>query len=353
MIFQKKTILDLNVIKSTTIQIDYLNISFDYLKAASLLNCMHLDIEFKFIRNRGEFTFTFSDSCILIWGADSDQKLCVSWKSITITILDNEFKKLSLLKKDESNFKHSHLLFVPFTSVTNLKLSDFKTVPNWYELDKLNSYFDDKCWNKWEGFIVPFNNLQRTHFDDNDYYFIDFLKANSIIAWEIFKSQSVSCQIAFPHHLTKIKEMFPEHYSCVHYSFTDSSWKWLEFYSKSEPVDNICTDDFAFTLIDRNSMILWDTLIFIRNLMSSSRTKYSISSIKLELNRLSECISVLSLWENCPELSLISLKYSIADVEYEEKEEAIIKFKRNFGLIDKFEILQKECQNNYSNYYDE
>ena len=69
-----------------------------------------------------------------------------------------------MLKADKKKLNASDCLFVPLSSVKDLKLSGFKMAESYFELEEQLEYLNSQWSNKNSGFIVPLKHLDFAHF---------------------------------------------------------------------------------------------------------------------------------------------------------------------------------------------
>ena len=111
-------------------------------------------------------------------------------------------------------------------------------------------------------------------------------------------------------------------------------------YSISEIMDSSNWINLKFWEISKSYMLSPDEFQFWWKVLHSKRTRFNITSIYLKLNLLSECLTVLFLCSDCPELKSVELEYLITDTENEYKtiEQAKREFRRKFEYIQKLVI---------------
>ena len=100
--------------------------------------------------------------------------------------------------------------------------------------------------------------------------------------------------------------------------------------------------NYAFTEIFNSYMLSPDEFQFWWTVLRSKRTRVKITSIFLVFCLLSQCLTVLSLCSECPELKSVELGYLWWDVEneFEVVEKAKRRFKQKFWYIQKLNILK-------------
>ena len=95
-------------------------------------------------------------------------------------------------------------------------------------------------------------------------------------------------------------------------------------------------NNFSFWILKANIFLSPGEFEFIWMLLKTSRTRFSLTTINLMLQSLSDWLSILSLWEHCQQLSELSLKYARSEIENpnETIENEVISFRRKFGPIN-------------------
>ena len=153
----------LNLIKHNNLSVNGLNQSFCSLKMCMLLNSTNINIEF----------YTHFDTMLELhswtqisyfFDIDSDKNFNINSESAAFQIISEGFKSIVLLKADKKKFNTSDCLFVPLSSVKNLRLSKFKITESYLELEEQLEYLNSQISNKNSGFIVPLKHLDFAHF---------------------------------------------------------------------------------------------------------------------------------------------------------------------------------------------
>ena len=105
-------------------------------------------------------------------------------------------------------------------------------------------------------------------------------------------------------------------------------------------IDSTLTHDLKFKEICTTYILSPDEFQFWWNMLRSRRTRFNITAFDLEFRFLSECLTVLSLCSDCPQLEYVDLEYSEADTENEDEviKQAKGEFIQKFGFIQKLNI---------------
>ena len=74
--------------------------------------------------------------------------------------------------------------------------------------------------------------------------------------------------------------------------------------------------------------------------MRSQKTKLSLTEVVLKTTNLSDCLSIMDLWTECPNIKTIDLTYCTADIDNDEEavHSAIKKFVKKYGIIECLKI---------------
>ena len=114
-----------------------------------------------------------------------------------------------MLKADKKKFNASDYLFIPLSSVKDLRLSGFKMAEN--QLEYLNSQSSKSC-----GFIVPIKHLEIANFYSK-YSIIDKFRENQSTLNEIFKIRRIDLTIKSIDEILDLNELFSDSASHINY----------------------------------------------------------------------------------------------------------------------------------------
>ena len=183
-----------------------------------LLNSTNMNIEFYTLLNT-MLELTFLNSNILIFDSNSDKKFNINSDSAAFWILTEGFESIVVLKADKQKLNTSDCLFIPLSSVKNLRLSGFKMAENQLELEEqleyLNSQSSESC-----GFIVPTKHLEIANFNTK-YSIIDQFRENQSTLNEIFKIRRINLTIKSLDEILDLKELFSGSVSHINYILDD------------------------------------------------------------------------------------------------------------------------------------
>ena len=273
---------------------------------------------------------------------DSKKILSFTWKCVSLRIYEQGFKNVVLLNTDKINPEFSGLLFIPSDSVNDLSLRKFKKTSSLLDLDHQFKYNEESI-PKSNGFIFPIKYLEWTYFENIEYDILDQLKENYIVTKEILNAKHVDLPIIYFDHVFKINELFSNG-AHINYSLNDQFNR-----SVIKNIDAVMSVDFdliqpKFSKIQIDHKLSANEFKLVWSLLCSRRTRFSISFVDIWCSLLSECLSVLSLCGDCPELASIYLTYTESDLDHglEVIKKTIKNFKHKFGFITVLEINKHE-----------
>ena len=334
-----ETIKVLNDLKLKSITINDTNLCADDLNSYFCLVLPKIGIQ---IENENEWDLilelTFLNTPIIILNDSSDQKISHTCESIKFFIYKEGLQNIALLKGDTKNCKVSDSLFIPFSSVQTSEFSSFNTAINPLEFTEQFGYYSSEY--RDSGFIVPLKNLDQACFYDHE-ELVSQLKANQNLASQIFKSRIAGLRISYLDNLLEIKNMFPQDFSNINYSFNNYSQENILKDSEERIIDYLNSNEPKFSELYLLPNLSVSEFKLIWELLRSQRTKFSLLRVILKLNLLSECLALLPLCADCPELKFIRLFYSESDVENEQEaiDSASRKFRSKFGFISELSII--------------
>ena len=333
----------LNKICPETIIITQPKLPFEILQACSTLNSLNLsfnsDTYFDSL-----WKLVFSRAQIMFIDSDINQEISFLCESASLKIHTNELNKIKLLKAKRKNGKETYFVFIPSQSIKILTIKRYSTTKNSFLLSE--DYFTD---NKSTGFIFRLNDLYKTVFYCKKNIDI-LLKSNKKILVKILRAKRAHLTIWSIDDLLNIKELFPDCAPHLIYSLNISSkCRTIKFEGK-EWTDDLGLTEFTFSDIIIGHELSPEEFHFVKRLLNSRKTKFRVKNVKIQFNLLSECLLVLSLCADCPEIKTISLEYIESDLNDEVKtiNLAIKGFREKFGFIQRVDILKKFCKNSDS-----
>ena len=313
------------------------------IKDLALLNCANVDLIFYFMIKTNIYLL-FINTPIQLFDSKSARISTFQWESIKIFLEKHEdkfryedkksgIKKVKLLKTNTGNF-----LFIPLDTISSLSCSRFREI---LSVDDINKQFADlrvQHQFKENGLIIPMGYSNRIFIDLNDD--LDYLNEYKDIN-TIFKENHIELTIKSLGRLLEIKKLLPDNFSRIHFKY-NSSYDLTDIgkYSMSEIKNGLDWTNLKFKEIYQFSKLSPDEFQFWWKVLRSRRTRFNLTEINLKFRLLSECLTVLSLCSDCPELESIKLEYSKADAENEDEtvKQAKREFRQKFGFIQKLYI---------------
>ena len=140
-----------------------------------------------------------------------------------------------------------------------------------------------------------------------------------------------------------MKQLLPNYFSKINYSCLNySNSKSISRYVGVEQPEDIDIIDTKLSSIFIDHKLSPEEFNLVKELLLSRRTRFNISSVRLKFNLLSECLDMLAICAECPEMEFIEISYSKSDLEKEQEEvkKAVRKIKRQFGLIKNMKIIK-------------
>ena len=245
-------------------------------------------------------------------------------------------------RKSEENKDNSevyiHILKIPKLKISRYTLADDLNKKILSELFPPNSV--DL---KGDEIVIPSKYLIKAWFLGNILQNSNFLNLNSdFINW-INSTDDVSFTINSEHQYNKIKSVFPMTYTKFYYSLTNNINinPLIEDGYTEEKLESIGYWNLKFCEIKLISKLSKSEHKLLWKILSSSRTKFLVSSVSVWTKNLSECLELLSVCAGCSNLSSLVLIYSKPDIPDAAK--AISAALNNFickskGLINILEV---------------
>ena len=316
------------------------------IKDLAFLNCTNVDLNVC-SQIKADIYFWFINTPIQLFASKSGQIFTFQWESIKIFIEKyeddyedededekNGIEEVKLLNTNTGNF-----LFIPLETIGFISCSRFREILNVDDINK--QFYNLRVQNrlKLNGLIIPMGYSNRIFIDLNDDD-LDYLNQYKDIK-TIFKENHIELTIKSLGRLLEIKKLLPDDFSRINFRY-NSSYDSTDIgkYSMSEIKDDPDWINLKFIKISQSSKLLPDEFQFWWNVLRSRRTRFNITSIGLGFRLLSECLTVLSLCSDCPQLEFVFLRYSEADTENEHEvvEHAKFEFIKKFGFILKLRI---------------
>ena len=309
--------------------------------ALTLLNWANVYLENYGISININIYFWFVNTLIQLFDSDSDQMFNFEWESIKLLIEKDdkdEFEKnwieeVKLLKTNTGNF-----LFIPLNTIHQIEYLGFREISR---ADDINNQFADLGFQyqfKENGLIIPMGYSNRIFIQLYDGK-LDYLNKYKDI-YKIFKEKQIELKINKLDRLLKINELFPDDFTRINFEYYNQDKIIIDEYSISEIMDDLDWSNLKFKEIYQSNKLSPDEFQFWWMMLLSRRTRFNITSIYLKLSLFSECLTVLSLCLNCPELKSVNLRYEEEDLEYKDEviENAQRQFRQKFGFNQKLYI---------------
>ena len=263
----------------------------------------------------------------------SNQKLHLTWVSALFEICKERFKNIVLLKKDMNNLNTCDYIFVPLASVNDIKLSKFETVTGSHGLIEQLELLKTESLVNGSGFIVPLQHLDQAYFYGKN-ELIDWLNTNQNTANRILKARCIDWAVESIDDLFEIKELIFEHISRINYSFIKYGNSFI-IETEVDLIENLISIEPICSQISIDHRLSRKEFKLVWELLCSRRTRFRLWVVWFQFNLLSEWLTALSLFANCPELDSVQVYYLSSDVENEHDiiENKVIDFRKKFGFI--------------------
>ena len=313
------------------------------IKALTLLNCANVYLKNYCLINE-DFYLWFANTPIQLFDSNSDQMFIFEWESIRIfiekSVYEDEFEKngieeVKLLETNTGNF-----LFIPLNTIHQIEYSGFREISR---ADDINKQFADLCVQhqfKENGFIIPMGYSNRIFIKLEDKN-LDYLNQYKNIH-KIFKEKQIVLKINSLGRLLEISKLLPDDFTGINFEYYNQDKIIINEYSISEIMDDLDWSNLKFNEIFQSNKLSPDEFQFWSMMLRSRKTRFNITSINLKLSLFSECLTVLSLCLNCPELKSVNLRYEDKDIEHVDEviENAQRQFRQEFGFIQELKIWE-------------
>ena len=314
----------INKINPKILKIKQIIWTIEIIKAVSLLKCTKIEGEFN-NESKLNFELSFKNTQIQLFDSKSDEMLTFEWESIKFKIIKSKIKNVKFLKINANNF-----LFIPLDTIDNISSLWLREI---FNANDINKQFADLSFQhqlNTNGFILPVWYLNKIFIKLNESELNLLNQFKDII--QIFKEKHIELNICSLGKLLKINKLLPNDFSKINFKYFGKR--------STKIIDNIDLINLKFWEIMQLTILSPDEFQFWWIVLRSSRTRFNLTSICLYFNLLSECLTVLSLCSDCPELESVDLWYSKADVENKNEviKQAKREFRHKFGFIQKLEI---------------
>ena len=305
------------------------------IKALALINCINIDINFSGYSLMACFYLWFIKTPIQLFDSKSDQGLTFEWESIKFFIEKNKIEKIILFKENSGNF-----LFLPLDIIWRILCSKFREIWSAHDTNKQFADLGVEHQFRDDGLIIPMGYSNKIFIELGDSELELFNQFKDIN--QVFKEKHFELKIWNLGRLLEINKLLPNHFCHINFEYFDDRSEDMKEYSESEIIDNPDWVNLKFVHIFQLNKLSPHEFQFWWKVLGSSKTRFNLTSIHLNFNSLSECLTVLSLCSGCPELKYIDLRYWEADAENEDEvvEQAKKEFRQNFWFIQNLDICK-------------
>ena len=304
-----------------------------HIKALSLLNCAYIKVYFNEDNDHKYSSFLLSNTPLQFFDSKSNQMKTFEWESIKFFIRTLKIAQMKII-----NTNTDYSLFIPLKTIYHIKISRLKEIS--IEMD-INRQFADlqiEPWFESSGFIVPIKYFSKIFIELDDFFsssyylIIEFRK--------LLKEKQEKLKIKNLVKLFENLKLVPNGFSQINFKCFEIHLAYIEEYSKSEIMDYPNWISLKNSEIYNFFMLSHDGFQPWWNVLRSRRVRFNLTKIRLCFHSLSECLTVLSLCSDCPELKCVILRYSEADTEDEHEtiKQAEKEFRQKFGFIQELNI---------------
>ena len=326
---EDKVIEFINKIDPKIITFQDLKLTSRSIKALAKLNCPNINAYDSFT-SRSHLLFL--DTSIQLFGSF---KLSFQWESIKFFIEIDKLANIRLCNTDADD----DFLFIPTEIVKGIIIRGKRKISGEQDIAEQLADLHIKPRFKSDGLIVPIEYSKRifNRLDNNE---LDYLNQIKYI-YQVFKEKHIELKIKKFDKLLKINKLLPDDFPnisfrfCNHYIKSIEETEKIEELSMPKMIDNPDLFNLKFIEISKSSILSPNEFSFWWKMLRSTRTRLNLHSISLCFSLLSECLTVLSLCSNCPEIKWVNLQYWEADKkdELETVEHAEREFRQKFGMI--------------------
>ena len=280
------------------------------IKALSLLNCADIKVDFNKLKDYRYSSFLLANTPLQLFNFKTNQMNTFEWESIKFFIPTCKIAKMKIIKANIGNS-----LFIPLETIYHIKISRLKEIS--IEMDINRQFADLKIepWFEASGFIVPIKYFSKIFIELED-----FFTSNNNQLKDFGKLINEKQEKLKLKNLVSLFENFklvPNVFSQINFNCFEIHLKNIDEYSKLEIMDypnwiSLKNSEIysRFTLSHEEFDYWWNVLRF-------KRVRFNLTKIRLCFRLLSECLTVLSLCSDCPELKSIDFTYSKADTKNE------------------------------------
>ena len=326
----------INRISPSSLTFNSFEWSVENITAFTLLNCTNLDLKFS-NKTMLNFHLLLINTPIKMFDSKSDQRTTIERESIKFFIDKSKLDKVKLFNSITGTF-----LFISFETIGRILFSGSREI---LSDDNINKQFDDldaELQFYTNGFVIPmrYSNKIFVNFDDSNLNCLNqIIDINQII-----KEKHIELVIKNLGRWLEINRLLPDDIYKVIFNYRNYPSEKFAECSIPEIMTNLDWTNLKFIQISKSSTLSPDEFRFWWMMLHFGKTRFYLTSINLKFDLLSECLTVLSLCSDCPELKYVELRYSEADAENEDKavKHAKKEFRQKFGFIQKLDIFKNK-----------
>ena len=284
--------------------------TFNYFKVLSEINWPTLSVTMRPHYFNHDLEFIFSGLSVKLFDPCTNQVVFLKWKSMSWSFLLSKFSEDFIIAKAPSDWLSTSFLKVH--KANRIKFINYLVMKEDSDSNYFNKYnSEDFSEGNWE-LTVSMDNLQCWYISKNLMSCLQEYKNHEILS-EIFKAKRIFSTASSLQEICRLEQLKPHPDIRIYYSLQNYSQDY-HFLNKVGLIDNIDWLNIRFESISINSTLNAEDCEFICNLLWSSKTKYEIEKIMVWTEKLSDCLTLLSLCSLCPNLSIVILQYIIEDI---------------------------------------
>ena len=327
----------INKLNPKMLEIDWDIYDSKNIKALSLLNCADIKIDFNEDKNYNNYsTFLLVKTPLQLFDSDSNQMNTFEWESIKFFIFTEDIEKMKILKANIGNS-----LFIPLETIYHIKISRLKEISTEMDINRQFADLKIEPWFEDSGFIVPIKYFSKIFIELKDFFSYSYNQIKEL--GKQFKEKQDKLKIKNLVRLFEKLYLVPNGFSQINFNCFEIHLADIEEYLKSEIMGYPNWISLKNSKIYNTSTQSHDEFQSWWNVLRSRRVRFNLTTIFLRFRSLLECLTVLSLCSNCPELKSINFRFYEADTEneYETVKQAKKEFRQKFGIIHELNIWKE------------
>ena len=325
----------LNQINPKVLTINQASLTYESIKALTLLKWESINVKLK-DNYSPLFKISFFKAPVQLFDSKAKETLSFEWESIVVKVNQNKFNDMVLFSTDTIDY-----LFIPFETINEIQCSKFKEVSTKHGISKKFDNLNIRQKVKTNGIIIPLKCLHKVSFLFLK-YMARLFDSNQEFIDKIFKAKYIDWTISYLNEVLEIKNLLPDHFPCINFAYINMNSKRFTEKHLFEIMYRQDYIEWRFSEIRNKSILTSNEFILMWEILNSSRIKFTLTSISLSFETLSECMKVLSLCADCFELDSVDLQYKEAEAETEQETIRIekAKFMKKFGPIRNLRIMK-------------